>query len=168
MTTTAGFTCTCCGEQHSELPFAYGALAPAFWHEGLAGEPGNLLEAEQCVIGNEHYFLRGRVVLPVTDAEEDLEWGVWVSVSEENYVRAERLWTNPQRESEPPYFGWLSTELPGYEPGTLNLKTNLHTGPVGRRPLVELEPTEHPLAVEQRAGISLARVQEIAELLLHP
>jgi hypothetical protein len=40
--------------------------------------------------------------------------------------------------------------------------------PVGQRPLVELEPTEHPLAVEQRQGISMQRVQAIAEALLHP
>ena len=30
---------------------------------------------------------------------------------------------------------------------------------VGERPLVELEPTDHPLAVEQHAGITLGRVQ---------
>jgi hypothetical protein len=47
------------------------------------------------------------------------------------------------------------------------LKTNIHTNPVGVRPFVELEPTDHPLAVEQRNGITLARVQEIAEIILH-
>jgi hypothetical protein len=31
-----------------------------------------------------------------------------------------------------------------------------------------LEPTEHPLAVEQREGVTMARVREIAEMLLHP
>jgi hypothetical protein len=47
------------------------------------------------------------------------------------------------------------------------LKTRVHTQAVGKRPLVEMEPTDHPLAVEQRTGITLARVQEIAETLLH-
>ncbi|WP_412543093.1 DUF2199 domain-containing protein [Longispora sp. K20-0274] len=74
----------------------------------------------------------------------------------------------PGREAEPPYFGWLSTELGLYTPSTINLKTNLHTRPVGQRPLIELEPTDHPLAVEQRCGITRARVQEFAESLLHP
>jgi len=32
---------------------------------------------------------------------------------------------------------------------------------------VELESTDHPLAVEQREGITMDRVQEIAEALLH-
>jgi len=30
-----------------------------------------------------------------------------------------------------------------------------------------LEPTDHPLAVEQRHGITMARVQEITEMILH-
>jgi len=55
-----------------------------------------------------------------------------------------------------------------YPPSTLNLKTILHTRPLGERPLIELEPTDHPLAVEQRNGITLTRVQEVAEALTHP
>ena len=51
---------------------------------------------------------------------------------------------------------------------TLNLKTEVHTEPVGTRPHVVLEPTDHPLSVEQRSGITVRRVPEIAELLLHP
>lgn len=51
---------------------------------------------------------------------------------------------------------------------TLNLKTEVHTDEVGARPHVILEPTDHPLAVEQRTGITVERVQKIAELVLHP
>lgn len=51
---------------------------------------------------------------------------------------------------------------------TLNLKTHVHTRPVGERPCVELEPTDHPLAVEQRTGITLDRVLKIATAVLHP
>jgi Uncharacterized protein conserved in bacteria (DUF2199) len=49
----------------------------------------------------------------------------------------------------------------------VNLKTHVHTREVGRRPFIELEPTDHPLAVEQRDGITWERVQEIAEQVLH-
>jgi hypothetical protein len=93
-------------------------------------------------------------------------WGVWVSLSLENFERMLELWETPGRESEPPYFGWLSTALPCY-PDTLNLKTHVHTRPVGERPFIELEPTDHPLAVEQRNGITMARVREIVECALH-
>jgi hypothetical protein len=77
-----------------------------------------------------------------------------------------QLWETEGRESEPHYFGWVSTTLPCYL-DTLNLKAMVHTRPVGQRPYIELEPTDHPLAMEQRNGIDLARVQEIAELLMH-
>ncbi len=168
MSTDLGFLCSSCGQEHGGLPFTYGTVAPAYWSESLEGGSGNVLGDEQCVIADEHFFLRARLILPVLDSENEFEWGVWVSLSKSNFARATELWASPERVAEPPYFGWLSTELPTYEPTTLNLKTKVHSQPVGVRPTVELEPTDHPLAVEQRTGISLARVQDIAELLLHP
>ncbi|WP_409517555.1 DUF2199 domain-containing protein [Bradyrhizobium sp. WYCCWR 12699] len=57
------------------------------------------------------------------------------------------------------FFGWLSAELPLY-PRTENLKTRLHLRD-GIRPYIELEPTDHPLAVEQRNGMSVDRLAEI-------
>jgi hypothetical protein len=78
------------------------------------------------------------------------------------------VWSTPGREREPAYFGWLSTELPAHSIATLNLKTHVHTEPVGTRPHVVLEPTDHPMAVEQRTGITVHRVHEIAELLSQP
>ncbi|MFE3991663.1 DUF2199 domain-containing protein [Streptomyces goshikiensis] len=88
-------------------------------------------------------------------------------MSRENFARAADRWDTPGREAEEPYFGWLSTDLSLYIPSTINLKTRVHTRPVGQRPLVELEPTDHPLAVEHRTGITLERVREIAESVLH-
>ncbi|GLZ32408.1 hypothetical protein Lesp02_45960 [Lentzea sp. NBRC 105346] len=149
------------------MPFGYTAAAPAYWRDEYEGLPGYVLGEEQCVINDEHFFVRGRIVLPVLDSDTDFEWGVWVSLSETNYDRMGEVWHDPDRVNEPPYFGWLSTELLVYEPSTLNLKTNLHTQEVGVRPTVELEPTDHPLAVEQRQGITLQRIQAITERVLH-
>jgi hypothetical protein len=170
-----GFHCTSCGQLHDGPPFSYGAPAPAYWRHEMASDPGSGLADEQCVINGEHFFIRARIVLPVTrlalpdqHADDTFEWGVWVSLSEHNYDRACQLWNDPKRVDEPPYFGWLATEVPCYQPSTLNLKTRMHSQPVGTRPVLELEPTDHPLAVEQRMGITLARVQAIAEQLLHP
>ncbi|MFG1869226.1 DUF2199 domain-containing protein [Micromonospora arborensis] len=163
-----GFVCRGCGQRHEGLPFSYGAEAPAYWHDGLASDERSVLEDETCIIQAQHYFVRARLVIPVLDAEGDFDWGVWVSLSRDNFRRTADLWTTPGREQEPAYFGWLSTELPAYPVSTLNLKTEVHTEPVGTRPHVVVEPTDHPLAVEQHNGILVKRVQEIAELLLHP
>lgn len=112
-------------------------------------------------------LVRGRIVLPVTDGPEPFAYTVWVSLSERNFDRTIDLWDADERVNEPPYFGWLMNSIPGY-PETALLKTHVRTQPVGLRPLIELEPTDHPLAVAQREGITMARVQEIVERVLHP
>ena len=148
---------------------SYGVDAPAYWDRAYADDPMSLLDQEQCIIEGEHFFVRGRIVIPILDAtaDEEFDWGVWVSLSRVNFTKALELWTTEGREREPFYFGWLSTELPIYEPTTLQLKTHVHTQRVGKRPLIELEPTDHPLAVEQRNGITMARVAEIAGAVAH-
>lgn len=163
------YLCRRCGERHDGLPMSYRTDAPAYWDPSLADDESSMLDQEQCIIKAGQFFIHGRLVIPVTDAPTGtkFDWGVWVSLSRDNFARALSLWTTAGREQELPYFGWLSTELPLYEPSTLLLKTRVHTQAVGKRPLVEVEPTDHPLAVEQHTGITLARVQEIAETLLH-
>ncbi|MEV6212391.1 DUF2199 domain-containing protein [Kitasatospora sp. NPDC051914] len=157
--------CTCCGEQHEGPPMSYAPVAPPVWKRRYALRRDCLLTEDLCVVKGEHFYVRGLIELPVLDAEETFSWGVWVSLSAANFDRMQQLWDNPAREQEPPYFGWLTTELPYPEP-TLLLKTHVHTQSVGSRPLIELEPTDHPLAVEQREGITMARVHEFAEMLL--
>lgn len=165
----SSYRCRVCGEVHDGLPLHYGAAAPAVYYSVPEAERAErvLLSSDQCVVDDEHFFIVGNIDIPIIGRDELFSWDVWVSLSQANFTRAYQLWSTPGRESEPPYFGWLCTALPGY-PDTLHLKTHVHTRAVGRRPFVELEPTDHPLAVEQRTGITWDRVQEIAELVLHP
>ena len=146
---------------------SYGAEAPAYWEAIPPDERQDRgeLSSDQCVI-DEQFFILGRLEVPIIGEPEPFSWNVWVSLSETNFVRVQELWKSNGREQEPPYFGWLNTSLPCY-PDTLNLKTHVHTRPVGERPFIELEATDHPLAVEQRNGITIQRVQEIAECVLH-
>ena len=162
------YRCSRCGETHQGVPMSYGAGAPALWYmippEERAGRAE--LSSDQCIIDERYYFLLGGIYLPVKDSDKQFMWLAWVSLGADNFVRAAELWDSPGRESEPPYEGFLASELPGY-PSTLNLKCELYTRPPGERPFVLLEESDHPLAVEQRDGITTARVQEIAELMLH-
>jgi hypothetical protein len=43
----------------------------------------------------------------------------------------------------------------------VNLKCHVRPRSGRQRPLIELEPTDHPLSVEQRDGISIDRLLEI-------
>jgi hypothetical protein len=124
-----------------------------------------MLEEELCIVvahgGREHFFIRANLEIPIHGEKLGFAYTVWVSLSAANFQRAVELWDEPSRADEPPYFGWLSNRLPGY-PDTLHLRTLVHTREVGRRPSVQLEPTDHPLAVEQRNGIPPHRMVEIA------
>lgn len=162
------FVCQHCKQRHPGPPMGFALPAPDYWSPDLADDPLNVLEPEICVIKGQGFFVRGLIEVPVIDHDEPFVWTVWVSLSKDNFFRAVKLWDQPERENEPSYFGWLSNQIPTYPTSTLNLKTNLHTRPLGERPSIELEPTNHPLAVEQRNGITAARVHEIAETLLHP
>jgi hypothetical protein len=146
----------------------FGAAAPVAYYSILQTERKTRcqLTSDVCVIDGNEFFVRGCLEIPVVDGPRPFVWGVWISLSEANFNRMCELWQTPGREKEPPYFGWLCTSLSLY-PETVLLKTHVHTRPPGQRPLVELEPTEHPLAVEQRNGITMERVRKIAEALLH-
>lgn len=163
-----GFHCRTCGEFHSELPLCLGLDAPAFWYSIPEQERSTrtLLSSDQCIIDDEHFFVRGRIIIPINGTSDSFIWLVWVSLSKQSFVRASELWETEGRESEPPYFGWLQSALP-YDVSTLSLKTNVHTMPLGERPLIEVEPSSHQLALEQASGISIERVQEIVERAFH-
>jgi len=161
-----GYTCRSCGELHDDLPFAFHAPAPDEWSHD--GDPDSELTTDLCIIGGEHYFIHGLVVLPVADADEDFAWGVWVQLSPEDFGRTVAQWDSEGRENDDPMPGRVCTGLPDYETSTLGLRCHVRTQPVGERPRIELDPTEHhPLAVEQRNGITLKRVEEIAAHFEH-
>jgi hypothetical protein len=163
------YTCKCCGQVHDGLPVSYATEAPVQWG-GLAPEERKKrgqLGSDQCIIDNEFFYVKGNIRIPIIGESDPFVWTVWVSLSHDSFDRVSHQWEKRGREKEPPYFGWLSTDLPFY-PDTMNLKTSVLTQPKGIRFHIELEPTDHPLAVEQRDGITWDRVQEFAEKLLHP
>lgn len=160
------WTCRCCGKQFNTLPLDFASTAPDHWFEIPERERDDRtkLDSDLCMIDRRDFFVRGCLEIPIVGHDDHFTWGVWVSVSKESFRRVVDLWDAPVIENEPPRFGWLCNEISIY-PTTLSLKTNLHLRVGGRRPSIELEPTDHPLAVEQRQGISIKRVEEIAAAL---
>jgi hypothetical protein len=163
-----GFRCQTCCEYHDDIPMDVGVPAPLPWDELTPRErkKRGKLTADTCVIDGREFYIRTCLEVPITDGPEPFVWGVWVSLSEKNYRRYVELWSDDAAADEPPYFGWFCNRLPGY-PDTWLLKTHVHLRAGGKRPTLELEPTDHPLAVEQREGITMARVLEIVSPLLH-
>lgn len=161
------WTCACCGEQHTDLPLDYGCRAPDPWlalPEGRRNDAGNKLSASFCIINDRDFFVRGCIEIPIAACGETFMWGVWVSLSEANFRRIWALW-DADVSNEPPMVGWLCNTIPYYPP-TAALKARITLRNGGRRPAITLDPGDHPLAVDQRQGITMARVEEIASVLL--
>jgi hypothetical protein len=162
------FSCRTCGQPHEGPPAAIGFPEP----DPCLAVPGKerdrrvLLSSDQCILDDEHFFILGCLEVPIEGGSDPFVWMVWVSLSRVNFERASELWETPGRESEPPCFGWLCSRIPGY-PDTRLLKCNVHTRPLGERPSIELEPTEHPLSLDQRRGVPRARLDELVERALH-
>jgi hypothetical protein len=161
------WTCRCCGKQFSSLPLSF-ALAepdPAFAIPEAERNQRVRLDGDACVIDGQEFYLRGCLEVPIVGVEEPFVWNVWVSLSSSNFDRVAALWSASDRRQDHLFFGWLSSDL-GLYPRTSGLKTHVHLRNNGLRPLIEFEPTDHPLAVEQRNGISVQRVEEIAAAVL--
>lgn len=167
MTELDGYCCSCCGEWHEGLPLDFSYDRPDYWNSEYANKPGCFLSSDLCVIEDRDYFVRGIVEIPVIERQECFQFGVWVSLSKRNFDRMVELWDDPGRVQEEPYFGWFSNSMPNLYPETLNLKTNVRARSVTERMYIELQPTEHPLSIEQLNGITIERVRKIAEIYLH-
>ena len=161
------FKCSACDEVHEGMP-SFGAHAPLSYFDVDESERAARcdLGSDDCVIDGEMFFVRGCIEIPVHGEEEPFSWGVWVSLSEANHLEWKKCFDLAQRSHIGPFFGWLNAWLAPY-PSTVNLKTKVHFRDGGIRPLIELEPTEHPLALEQRNGITVERVAEIYSLIMH-
>jgi hypothetical protein len=164
------FMCVSCGREHDIEKVSFGAAAPFQW--GLLSEDErsrSSLFQERCEIDSKKgksYYVLACLDIPIQGTDRIFTLGVWCSISEKSYAEISAHWDNPDRARLGPYFGWLCTQIPGY-PETAFLKTRVHQRESGVSLAVELEPTDHPLAVDQRLGIEIHRLVTIVTELIH-
>jgi hypothetical protein len=161
------FKCATCGEIHKGMP-SLGSDKPLSYYEVPEAERESRCDcgSDECIIDGQWFFVRGCIEIPVIDEKEPFIWSVWVSLSKENFEKWVHCLDEQKRSHIGPFFGWLNVWLKPY-PDTINLKTQIHLRDYGLRPYIELEPTDHPLAVEQRVGITKERVAEIYSIMMH-
>ncbi|MDX1519914.1 MAG: DUF2199 domain-containing protein, partial [Gammaproteobacteria bacterium] len=125
------------------------------------------LSDDLCTISHDEgcdYFIRVIVEIPIREVGQGFMWGVWISVSKENFDKYVKHFRSDSYTDH--YFGWFSSRLPGY-PDTLSIKSRACVQPGGNRPVLELEESEHPLCVDYHQGISRDRAVSMAESILH-
>jgi hypothetical protein len=165
MKTSFRFKCSTCGEVHEGAP-SFSFEAPIYYEILTSEEKREKanLGTDFCVIDEKDYFIRVLLEIHIHGSDEHFLWGVWVSVSQDNFEKYCAHFEDSDYEDE--YFGWFSNKLP-YYPDTLNIKTYALVRPDGQRPTLELEPSDHPLSVDYYNGISWQKAADIAEAAMH-
>jgi hypothetical protein len=157
--------CASCGSDHAGV-FDLGMDMPEVW-SGYR-EPkdnselvrGTDVLTEDFCISEGSFFVRCVLPLPIVGTDESFAYGVWSSLSEKNFWKYVETFDSGEQGELGPWFGWFSNRLKGY-PETLSLKCHVHPRSERKRPWLELEPTDHPLSIESRDGITLTRLFEI-------
>jgi hypothetical protein len=164
------YRCSVCGEVHHDRP-AYAFISPDYYHLLSQDEQVSMakLSEDWCVIEHDtqsDYFVRAILRLPIHDTDDTFEYGVWVSLSEKNFVY---YMDNFNEDIEgTTFFGYLCNQIPGYE-NTLLIKTNVVCGGKGQRPEVFLhkDQGDHLFVNDFFYGITPEEADRRTHLLLY-
>lgn len=171
---TMPWTCRCCGERHAEL-FDLAFIKPDFWHLSNVGEPNsaltpdsvNILTEDFCIVEGETYFVRGVLNLPILGSDGcTLGLGVWSSLAKRKFITYVETFDDGEQGDLGPWSGRFANSLQGYAQ-TLNAPCRVLPRDDNLRPCIEIANCSHPLAVEQRDGITFDRVLDLYALNGH-
>lgn len=155
----APFICSNCSGEHRG-PFDLALGAPDNW-DG-PGEPqpnsavrmdGDFLSADLCVIGGEHFYVRGRVTIPVEGLAEGFAFGGWSSLSRTNFEIYLDHFDDRRDCALGPWSSWLGNSFKPY-PDSFNQPCTVYPQATGLRSWIVLENLDHPLARAQEYGIT--------------
>jgi hypothetical protein len=162
------YTCSCCGKEHEEWP-ALAYISPTNYNILPAEDKQRIgeLESDFCIIRHEDQtdrFIRCTLTQKVSDHCEDLEYGLWVSLSEKSFQDYTENFKNEHHETT--YFGWLSNDLPDY---TFNesIPTTVNTRKGNQRPeIVPHKDFDHPFVHDYYNGISKVEAERRIRAML--
>lgn len=162
--------CACCGGEHQGL-MEFARRRPCAWpservvspETGVYVNDSNFLNLDVCVMDAKIFHIRGTLPLPIVGADGRVfSLGVWATLSGEDFDTYATTFSEDQSQLGP-WSGALANNLPGYPP-SMELGCEIGLQPLGKRPTFHLAPSDHPLAVHQRDGVSF---DEILEFYAH-
>ena len=115
-------------------------------------------DSDRCQFGK-RFFIRCILTLPFTEQPDYYAWGVWAEIVESDFWRYIELYDKDGR-AEPPIFGSIANAIPGYT-STIGLAVQVQLQDAKSRPTVRVVDIDHPLSMEQVAGISNQRYHDI-------
>jgi hypothetical protein len=162
------YTCSCCGKEHTEWPsltfdspMNYNILSEE--DKQSIGQ----LDSDFCVIRHKDQtdrFIRCTLTQKIVDHCENLEYGLWVSLSEKSFQDYSDNYENENHETQ--YFGWLCNDIPGYD-FEQSVPTTVYTRLGNQRPeIVPHNDFDHPFIRDYYEGITKAEAERrILEML---
>lgn len=85
--------CEICNCDLGDIPLCFGSSSPATLMVAPEDYDQRVQEnADQCIIDNKHYFIRGHIEIPVLGTNDIFIWSVWVSLSEQSFEHVCEHW----------------------------------------------------------------------------
>ncbi|WP_299682051.1 DUF2199 domain-containing protein [uncultured Dokdonia sp.] len=165
---STAFKCVECGQVHSDWP-ALGFKSPYKYHNLTAEEKEIIgkLTTDFCEIHLEDQidrFIRVTLTQKVNNTCEDLDYGLWVSLSEKSFLDYKTNFMNENHETG--YFGWLCSHIPEYD-NTLSIPCDVITKSGNQRPeIFPHESFDHPFVRDYYHGISQVEAGKRIERML--
>lgn len=169
------YKCNCCGVEFTGSPSFGFEIPPLVWAVPEDEREGRvLIGSDLCRIrlrANEDsdedtFLIRANLEVPIRGVLEPFSWGVWVTQSQQSFIRY--LETYDEDQSEEVSFGWLPITMAYYrdfEPLNFdgNLACDVHWGPKGQRPTIQLHECDHQFYLDQANGIDWDKAVTIAQ-----
>lgn len=168
MTTQIKYTCSCCGKEYYEWP-ALTFNSPDNYNVLSQVAKDNIAEIDSdfCIIRHPEQtdrFIRCTLTQKVTDHCRDLEYGIWVSLSEKSFDNYTENYNNDSHETM--YFGWLCNSIPGYE-FKESIPTTVFTQTGNQRPnIVPHQDFDHPFVRDYYNGITIQEAERRVKAML--
>ena len=150
------YICSCCGQEHNKWP-ALTYSSPDNYNTLSQEDKETIaeLDSDFCIIKHldqTDRFIRCTLTQKVNDHCEDLEYGLWVSLSEKSFEDYSKNYNNENHETT--YFGWLCNDISDYEFNE-SVPMTVFTQKDNRRPLlVPHEDFNHQFVKDYYNGIS--------------
>ena len=168
MAETTKYICSVCGKEHEEFP-ALAFSSPTNYNVLSEEDKENIAELTDdfCVIKHRDQtdlFIRCILTQKVNNYCEDLQYGLWVSISEKSFQDYLDNYNNKEYETK--YFGWLCNDLPDFV-FEESIPTTVFTRTGGHRPeIVPHKDFDHPYVKDYFNGITKEEAERrITEML---
>ena len=159
------YVCESCGQRHEGLPLNIGFEFPIDYLDVPKRQRKRRCEltSDWCIIDRKQCYLRGVLAIPLLDLGGEFTWGLWAQVPAKDLHRYRDTYGKDRRKM-PPSAGIVSGAPRPY-PDVEGHGLRITFGPAGERPTFALKRSKNLLYREQRAGITLHRVQEILHIM---